>query len=161
MHAALNLLLQTRRARFAAKQAYAQRGGSPVVSHALSHLADMKSVSRRGNQDGSAIILDHLDLALGIARSSRNHHASKLLQAVVQAKTASEHAVTERHLHAVGGHDTCHLGQTRDAVTPNVHVVIVVANDDGLTRSSRGSVQLNDLVKRHSEQTVRERVSQR
>ena len=49
-------------------------------------------------------------MALGVAGAGRDDHATELLQAVMQAETAGEHAVAERHLGTVARNDACHAG---------------------------------------------------
>ena len=161
MHTGFDFGLKTRRARLSAEQTDAQRGGLPVVAHLLADFANMHGIGRRSHQHRRAIILDHLDLALGVARAGRDHHAAKTLQAVMQAETAGEHAVPERHLHAIGRHDARHLHQSHDAIVPNIHVVAVIAHDDGLSRGARRRMKLHHLVQRHGEHAIRERLAQR
>ena len=160
VHAALDLGLEARRARLAAEQAHAQRRGLPVEPHSLTHLAHVQRVGGRGHEHGGAVVLDHGDVPLGVARAGGDHHAAQLLQPVVQSEAAGEHAVAERHLRAVAGHDARHLHEAHDAVGPQVHVMGVVAHDDGLSRGARGGVQLHHLVERHGEQAVGEGVAQ-
>ena len=161
MHTGFDFGLETRRARLSAEQTDAQRGGLPVVAHLLADFADMHGVRRRSHQHRRAIILDHLDLALSVARAGRDHHAAKTLQAVMQAETAGEHAVPERHLHAIGRHDARHLHQSHDAIVPNVHVMAVIAHHDGLSRGARRRMELHNLVQRHGEHAIGKRLAQR
>ncbi|MFR7494553.1 MAG: hypothetical protein ACLUVF_07725, partial [Adlercreutzia sp.] len=65
----------------------------------------MHGVGGRGHEHGGAVVLDHLDMALGVARARGDHGAAQALQPVVQAETAGEHAVAEGHLGDVPGHD--------------------------------------------------------
>ncbi len=160
VHALLDLGLEARRARLAPEQAHAQRGRLPVESEPLPHLAHVQGVGGRGDEHRGAVVPYHGDVALGVARAGGDHHAAELLAAVVQAETSGEHAVAERHLHAVAGHDARHLRQARDAVAPHVHVVRVVAHDDGLAGRAGRRVQLHYLVERDGEQTVGKRVAQ-
>ena len=157
VHAALDFSLQGRRARLAAEQADAQGALLPIDAHLLAHFAHVHGVAWRGNENRRTVILNHLNLALGIARTRRNHHAAKALQAIMQAKTAGEHAIAKCHLHAVARHDTRHLHQAHNAVGPQIHVAAVVANDDRLARSARRSMQFDDIVERFGEQAIRER----
>ena len=99
-------------------------------------------------------------MPLGVPRAGRDHHAAELLQPVVQAEAAGEHAVAERHLRPVARHHAGHLGQARDAVAPHVHVVGVVSHHDGLSRGARRRVQFHHLVHWHGEQAVGERFAQ-
>ena len=55
----------------------------------------------------------------------------------------------------IAGLDASHHGQTRDAVAPNSHIVLVIADDDRLTGGAGRSVELDDLLERHGEQAVR------
>ena len=160
VHALLDLGLEARRAGLAAEQAHAQRGRLPVEAEPLPHLAQVQRVGGRGNEHRGAVVPDHGDVALGVAGAGGDHHAAELLAAVMQTEAPGEHAVAERHLHAVAGHDARHLRQARDAVAPHVHVVGVVAHHDGLAGRAGGRVQLHHLVQRDGEQAVGERVAQ-
>ena len=161
MHAALDFRLKRRRAGLAAEKPDAQRRLRPIVAHLFPHLANMERVGGRRDDNSRTVVLDHLDMALGVARTRRNHRAAKFHAAVVKTETAGEHAVAERHLHAIARNDACHTGKTRDAIAPNGHVMLGVADDDRLARRSRGRVHLDDLVERLGEKPVGERLTQR
>ena len=160
VHAVLDLGLEARRARLAAEQAHAQRGLRPIVAHLLPHLAHVQRVGRRGHQHGGTVVLDHGDVALGVAGAGGDHHAAQLLQPVVQAEAAGEHAVTEGHLRPIARHDARHLHEPHDTVGPHGHIAFVIAHHDGLSRGARRRVQLHHFVQRHGEQAVRESVAQ-
>ena len=85
--------------------------------------------------------------------------AAKPHAAVVKTETASEHTIAERHLHAIARNDACHTGKTRDAIAPNGHVMLGVADDNRLARRSRGRVHLDDLVERLGEKPSQGNVS--
>ena len=120
----------------------------------------MHGVARRGNENRGTVVLNHLNLALGIARTRRNHHATKALQTIMQAKTTGKHAIAECHLHAVARHDARHLNQAHNAIGPQIHVAAVVTNDDRLARGARRGMQFDDIVERFGKQAIRERLAQ-
>ena len=161
MHAALDFRLKRRRAGLAAEKPDAQRRLRPIVAHLFPHLANVERVGGRRDDNSRTVVLDHLDMALGVARTRRNHRAAKFHAAVMEAKTAGEHAVAERHLHAIAWNDARHAGKTRNAITPNSHVVLGVADDDRLARRSRGRVHLDDFVERLGEKPIGKRLAQR
>ena len=161
VHAVLDFRLERRRAGLAAEKPDAQRRLLPIVAHLFPHLANMERVGGRRDDHSRTVVLDHLDMALGVARTRRNHRAAKLHAAVMEAETAGEHAVAERHLHAIARDDARHAGKTRDAVAPNGHVMLGVADDNRLARRSRGRVHLDDLVERLGEKPIGERLAQR
>ena len=161
VHAALDFRLERRRAGLAAEKPDAQRRLLPIEAHLFPHLANVKRVSGRRDDHGRTVVLDHLDMALGVARTRRNHRAAKLHAAVMEAETTGEHAVAERHLHTIARDDARHAGKTRDAIAPNGHVMLGVADDDRLARRSRGRVHLDDLVERLGEKPIGERLAQR
>ena len=160
MHAALDFSLQSRRARLATEQTDAQGALLPVDAHLLAHFAHMHGVARRGDENRGTVVLNHLNLTLSIARTRGNHHATKALQAIMQAKTTGKHAIAECHLHAVARHDARHLNQTHNAIGPQIHVAAVVANDDRLARGARRGMQFDDIVERFGKQAIRERFAQ-
>ena len=79
----------------------------------------------------------------------------------MQAEPAGEHAVAKGHLHAIGGHDAGHLHKTHDAIVPYVHVMTVIAHDDGLSRSSGRRMKLHHLIQGNSEHAIGKRLAQR
>ena len=118
-------------------------------------------VGGRGHEHGGAVVLDHLDMALGVARARGDHGAAQALQPVVQAEAAGEHAVAEGHLarcrrarrrpSARGGRCTRSTCPCRRRCSPPPRAFPVVPDEECSSR---------DVVQRHREQAEGEGLAQ-
>ena len=133
-----------RRMAFAAEKADAQFQVLRCDSLFSHDLGQMQGIGRRGDQDGRAQVLHEHQLALGIAARMRDHGGAQVFEAIVETKTAGEHAITEGDLADVVRCDPGCRGQSGTAIRPDCHVIAGVADDDRLAcRAGRRMISHN------------------
>ena len=126
----------------------------------LARFAHVHRIGRCGDEHGGLVVVDHHEMTFGIARPCWNDHATQMLKTIVQSEATGEHAIAKCHLNAVRRHHACHLGQARDAITPDIQIVIVVPHHDRLSRGARRSMQAHHIIERNGEKTERIGVAQ-
>lgn len=88
VHAAFDLFLERWRARFATEESDAQARVLPIETVLLAIFTHVHRIGRRGDEHGSLVIVDHHEVTFGIARTSRDDHATQMLQ---------DHSATRSH----------------------------------------------------------------
>ena len=137
-----------------AEHAQAQLESRAVHVQLVDSLPEVQRVGRRGDEDGRAVVLHHLELTGRVAGTDGHDRDTGALQAVVQPEPAGEHAVAEGDLGDVARVRADGHREAADELRPGVEVGLRVPADDGLTGSTRRGVDLDHLVERHGEQAV-------
>ena len=125
-----------------------------VDAHRHRRVGDVHGVGGRAAQNRGAHLAQDANLALGVARADGDNRAARHLGAVVRAEAAGEQAVAVADLAdvvlaAVGVPDAA-----REAVAPELQVVLGVAAHGRDAGGAAGHVDLADVLHRHREELV-------